>query len=96
MFANLLAQIKGFKYYITLRVLFRRFSENGERLLVSTTKAIINDENNLDKSFQQIFNRIANWIKEGCDREYVNNSIYSPLSESSYIELLAQLKKKKV
>ena len=47
----------------------------------------------LDKSFQEIFYRIDDWINEGSgwmieslDAECVNISIYSPLSGSTYTE----------
>ena len=52
-----------------------------------------------DKSFQEILYRIDNWINEGSDwviesieAEYVNISIYIPLSESSSIELTNKLR----
>ena len=60
---------------------------------------MINLEYDLDKSFQEILYRIDNWINEGSDwiiesigAEYVNISIFSPLSGSSYIELPRRLK----
>ena len=60
----------------------------------STTKTVINSKYMLDNSFQEILYRINNWINEGSgwateliDTEYVNISIYSPLSGSIYIEL---------
>ena len=47
----------------------------------------------LDKSFQEIFKRTDNciseesgWIIESIDAEYVNVSIYSPLSGSTSIQ----------
>ena len=53
----------------------------------------------LDKSFQQILYRIDNWINEGSgwiiestEAQYVNTSVYSPLSGSTYIELPDKLK----
>ena len=53
----------------------------------------------LDKSFQKILYIIYNWINEGSgcviestDAEYVNISIYNPLSTSSYIKLPNNLK----
>ena len=53
----------------------------------------------LENSFQEILCRIDNWINDGSswmiesiEAEYVNISIYSPLSASSYIELLNELK----
>ena len=65
----------------------------------SAIKTVINSEYNLDKSFQEILHRINNWINEGYDleiesteTEYVNVSIYSPLSGSTYIELPYKLK----
>ena len=52
-----------------------------------------------DKSFQEILYRIDNWINEGSgwviesiEAEYVNISIYIPLSESSSIELTNKLR----
>ena len=53
----------------------------------------------LDKSFQVILYRTDSWINEGSgwiiesiQFQYVNNSIYSPLSGGSYIELPDKLK----
>ena len=52
-----------------------------------------------DKSFQEILYRIDNWINEGSgwviesiEAEYVNISIYIPLSESSSIEFTIKLR----
>ena len=60
---------------------------------------MINSEFNLDKSFQEILYRIDNWINEGSgwiiesiNGEYVNVSMYSPLIESSFVELPSELK----
>ena len=48
----------------------------------------------LGNSFQEFFHRIDNWINEesgwmieSVDAEYVNISVYSPLSGSTYIKL---------
>ena len=56
----------------------------------------------LTKSFQDVFNRIDNWISEGSGwiiesihDEHVNISIYSPLSGNSYIELPNKLRNSK-
>ena len=53
----------------------------------------------LDKSFQEILYRIDNlinkgsgWIIESIEAEYVNVSIFSPLSGSSYIKLPCRLR----
>ena len=60
----------------------------------SATKAVINSEYYLDKSFQEILYRIDNWnnkgsgwIIESIDGEYINIYTYSPLIRSTYIEL---------
>ena len=63
---------------------------------------INSDKYMLDKSFQDILYRINNWISEGSgwvieiiesvEAEYVNISIYSPLSGSTYIELPRRLR----
>ena len=60
---------------------------------------IINSKHDLDKSFQEILHGIDNWINEGSgwviesvDAEYVNISIYSPLSGSTYIKLPKKLR----
>ena len=59
----------------------------------------MHDKYMLDKSFQEILYRIYNWINEGSgwviesvNKEYVNISIFSPLSGSTYIELPRRLK----
>ena len=61
----------------------------------STTKTIINSKYMLDKSFQEILYRIDNWINEGSGwviesihAEYLNISIYSPLSASLTLNCL--------
>ena len=65
----------------------------------STTKTIINSKYDIDKYFQEILHRIDNWINEGSgwaiesmNGEYVNISIYSPSSGSSYIEFPVKLR----
>ena len=85
---------------MTMKVLLREHKENGDIefspvYFNSTTKAVINSNKyDLLKSFQEILYIIDNWINKGpgwvieyMGREYVNISIYSPLSGSSYIEL---------
>ena len=53
----------------------------------------------LDKSFQEIQYRIDNWFNEGSgwiiesiQSQYVNISVYTPLSGSTYTELPDKLK----
>ena len=56
----------------------------------------------LDKSFQEFFYRVDNWIDEGSgwviesvDRGYVHISTLSPLSGSTYIEFPRRLRNSK-
>ena len=107
MFKDLLAGIKGFKYEVTLKVLLSKYKENAEREFASvyfnsTTKILTGYEENFGRSFQEIFDRIDNWIREATgwvtestDGEYVNVFIYSPLSGRSYIELPYKLRSSK-
>ena len=105
LFRDLLIEMKGFKYQITMKVLLSKQKENDDREFTtvyfnSTAKRVINLNNcGLNKSFQPVLYRLDNWINEGSawitkyiDGEYVNISIYSPLSESTYIELPDELR----
>ena len=103
LFKDLLDEIKGFKYQITVNVLLRKYKEiETENLLLYfnfTTKTVINSEHDLDKSFQDILYRIDNWINEGSgwivewiETEYANISLFSLSSAISYTELLHRLK----
>ena len=56
LFSDLLNEMKGFKYQITVKVLLSKHKINGEIdyapvFLNSTPKTVINSEENLDKSF---------------------------------------------
>ena len=104
LFKDLLDEMEGFKYQITVTLLLSKTKINGSIeyspvYFNSTTKTVINSEFNLDKSFQEILYRIDNsinegsvWIVESIDGEYVNISAYSPLVENIYIELPDELK----
>ena len=85
--------------------MLRKRKENGDIEFTpvyfdSATKILINsDKYMLDKSFQGILYRIDNWtnerscsVIESINGEYVNISIYSTLSENSFIELLNKLR----
>ena len=70
LFQDLLDQIEGFKYQITVNVLLRKHRENGDIEFApvyfnSTTKTVNNSKYDLDKYFQEILYRIDNWINEG-------------------------------
>ena len=94
---SLLNEIKGFKYQITVTVLLYKHKMNRD---IEYAKTVINsDKHMLDKSFQEILYRIDNWINKGSgwiiesiEVQYVNISVYSPLSGSTYIELPDKLK----
>ena len=89
---------------ITVKVLLSKYRGKGDIQFApvyfnSATKAVVNPEYNLDISFQEILYRRDNWINEGSDwviesreAEYVNISVYTPLSGSTYIELPHKLR----
>ena len=105
LFKDLLNEMKGFKYQITVTVLLSKHKIDGDIEYApvysnSATKTVINcDKYGLDKSFQELLYRIDNWINEGSgliiesiEPHYVNISPYSPLIGSTYIELPGGLK----
>ena len=105
LFKDLLYELKGFKYQITVNILLSKLKTDGciEYSFVnfnSTTKTVINtDKFNLDQSFQETLYRIDNWINLGSgwiieriNSQYLNVSFYSPLIGSTYIELPSGLK----
>ena len=94
----------GFKYQITVKVLFKKYKSNGEIEFApvyfnSSTKTIINRRYKLDQSFQETLYRIDAWINRGSgwiieliESQYINISTYRPLVGSSYIDLPIELK----
>ena len=96
--------MKGFKYQITSKYLLKKLKENRDIEFApvsfnSSTKTVINFEKYIiDEFSQEIFYRIDNWINEGygqviesADAEYVNISVFSPFSGSTYIISLRRL-----
>ena len=88
LFNDLLNEIKGFKYQITVKVLLKKYKSNGEIEFApvyfnSSTKTIINRRYKLDQSFQETLYRIDIWI---------NISTFRPLVGSSYIDFPIELK----
>ena len=80
LFNNLLDEIKGFKYQITVKVLLRKYKQNEKIELTpvffsSTTKTVIIHKSDLDKSLQEILYGTDNWINEGSD--WITESISS-------------------
>ena len=85
-FNNILNEMKGFKYQITVEVLLSKHKLNGDIEYApvyfnSATKTVNNSEYYLDKSFQEILYRTDNWIIEGSgwiiesiEAQYVNIS----------------------
>ena len=103
LFKELLAELKGFKYQITLCVLLSKvensgFIEYSPVYLNSLTKTVIGDKFKIDQCFNEIIYRLDNWISHGSGwiveeiiSQYLNLSSYSPLSGSTYIKLPNEL-----
>ena len=67
---DLVDEIKGFKYQVTVNVLLSKHKENGGIEFApicfnSTTKTVICLEYDFVQFFQEVFYRIDNWINEG-------------------------------
>ena len=104
LFSDLLDEIKGFNYQITVKVLLKKYKLNEEIEFApvyfnSVTKLVINHRFKLEESFQEILYKIDCWINEGSgwiiesiESQYVNISTYRPLLGNSYIELPIELK----
>ena len=100
---NLLIELKGFKYQITLAVLSSKVKNSGEIeyspvYFNSLTKTLINKNYKLDQSFQEVICRLENWISNGSGwiveeiySQYLNISSYLRLSGSTYIKLPVEL-----
>ena len=92
------------KYQITLAVSLSKLKTDGgieysPVYFNSTTRAVINNEYNLDQSFQESLYRIDNWINQGSGwiieeihNQYLSVSSYSPLIGNTYLELPDELK----
>ena len=104
LFNDLLNETKGFKYQITLKVLLKKYKTDREieSRPVSfnlTTKTVINHRFRIENYFQEISHLIDNWtnerstwIAESIKSQYINISIYRPLSGRSYVKLPAELR----
>ena len=96
---DLLIELKGFKYQITLAVLLSKMKNSGSikfsRVYFNTlTKTVINNNFELDQSFQEIIYRLESWISHGSEwtveeiiSQYLNLSSHLPLSRCTYIKL---------
>ena len=105
MFKDLLNEMEGFKYQITVKVLLSKEKGNEDVeyssvYFKSINKTVISSE--LTKSCEEVLYRTANWINEGSgwvtesiNSEYMNISTYSPLIGSSFVKLPNELKNPK-
>ena len=69
LFNDLLNETKGFKYQITVKVLFKKYRPNGEIEFApvyfnSSTKTVINRKYKLDQSFPEILYRMIHELIE--------------------------------
>ena len=104
LFNDLLNELKGFKYQITVEVLLKKYKHNGEIefrpiYFNSVTKTVTNHIFKLENSFEEILymidvwiNHGSGWITELTESQYINISTYRPLSGSSYMDLPDELK----
>ena len=72
LFSNLINEIKGFKYQITLKVLLKKYKPNGEIEFTpvyfnSLTNLVINHRYKLNISSHEILYRIDAWLNKGSD-----------------------------
>ena len=107
LFSDLLNELKGFKYQITVEGLLKKYKLNGEIefrpvYFNSVTKTVTNHIFKLEKSFEEILYMIDVWINNGSGwiielikSQYVNISTYRPLLGSSYMDLPAGLRSPK-
>ena len=109
LFGELLSEMKGFKYQITLFVTLKKSKLDGTVeyatvYLNSFVKTVINYDfdDSIDKSFSETLFRLDNWINEGSgwviekvNDQYLNISQYAPLVGSSFIEFPKELKNSK-
>ena len=105
--SDLLNELKGFKYPITLEVLLKKYKHNGEIGLRpdyfnSVTKTVTNNIFKLEKSFEEILYMIDVWINNGSGwvielikSQCINISTYRPLLRSSYMHLPVELRSPK-
>ena len=105
LFKDLLIELKVFKFQITMAVLLSKVKNSNEieYSLVyfnSLAKTVIGSNKfGLNQVFQEIIDRLDNWVGNGCgliveevDNQYLNVSSYLPLSGSTYIKLPVELR----
>ena len=104
MFNDPLNKTKGFKYQITVKVLLKKCKLNREiefrpAYFNSDTKTVTNHRFKLENYFYEILYVIDVWINNGSgwsvesiESPYINISTYRPISGSSYMDLLIELR----
>ena len=100
---DILVELKGFKYQITLCVLLSKvknseYTEYRPVYFNSLTKTVIGNKYFIDQCFQEIIFRLENLISQGSGwivkeivSQYLNLSSYLPLSGSTYVKLTKKL-----
>ena len=103
LFSDLLNETKGFKYQITVKVLFKKCKLNKEiefrPVYFNSKTKTVNYRSKLKSSFQEILYMIdvcisngSGWTVESIESQYINISTYRALSGSSYMDLPIELK----
>ena len=104
LFNDLLNELKGFKYQITVEVLLKKYKLNEEIefrpvCFNSVSKTVANHIFRLEKPFEEILYAIDVWINTGSgwiieliESQHISISTYRPLLGSSYIDLPAELR----
>ena len=107
LFSNLLNEILGFKYQITVNVLLKKYKLNEEIEFAgvyfnSLTKIVTNKRFKRLNAFQKILYRIDCWINEGSgwiiesiESQHIDISTYGSLLGNSYINLSIELRSPK-
>ena len=97
LFSDLLSELKGFKYQITVEFLFKKYKLNEEIefrpiYFNSVSKTVTDHIFRLEKSFGEILYAIDVWINNGSgwiieltESQYISISKYRPLLGSSYL-----------
>ena len=103
LFKDLLMEMKGSKYQITLRLVLSKVKSSDfiEYLTIYfnfLTKTVIGEKYYLNKCFNEIIFMLENWISHGSGRivdsilnQYMNISSYKPLTGSTYCKLPKEL-----
>ena len=103
MFKDLLVELKGCKYQVTLKVWLSKVKSSDDIeynpvYFNSLTKTFINEDYKPYECFNEIIFRLENWISPGSGwiveeiiSQYLNLSSYLPLRGSNYVKLSKEL-----